>query len=173
MRVHIAFVRAVVALIASTASGYSGEITDAWAWGNDHPLQYTPQYLVDEDWKYDDGNRKPIADEDGLWTVKSTDPYNYDYHYILFYWDYKPAWETIYFRWRVSLAGGAVVQLFRWTGSAWSKIDDNEGGSSPDGVSTNVTSYFNDNVLILIAVGGTSTGEFYSCCDIARLRQNE
>jgi hypothetical protein len=164
-----------VCLGALTASAYSGEITNAWQWEHSNPLSQVPQALVIEDGEVGDNEdiREWIRIPDGFWWVGcSYQGEDNDYHYILFWWDYKPDWEEIYFRWRIAVDSGADVHVYRWTGSAWDHIANNDGGLAPPAASVEVTDYFDaGGNLVLLAVGATlQAGYRCSYCDVAKLK---
>jgi hypothetical protein len=112
-----------------------------------------------------------FRDEDGIWVLKNTAGLDFDYHYVLFFWNYKPAWDTIKFKWRVAVAGGAKVRLYYWDGNSWEYITENAGGTSPASLTTGVKNYYNGDNLILLAVGGTKPGDRHTKCDIGKLIQ--
>jgi hypothetical protein len=154
------------------AFGYTGEATNIYSWGHDTPLNRTPQQLAAPPAiKYSDTDRDVIEDEDGIWVLKNTAGLDFDYHYVLFFWNYKPAWDTIKFKWRVAVAGGAKVRLYYWDGNSWEYITENAGGTSPASLTTGVKNYYNGDNLILLAVGGTKPGDRHTKCDIGKLIQ--
>lgn len=159
-------------VLPALALAYTGEATNVYSWGHDTPLNRTPQQLAaDPAIQYSEDDRSVIETEDSVWVLKNTAGLDFGYHYILFFWDYKPAWDTIKFNWRVAVAGGAKIQLYYWDGDSWEYITENAGGTSPASLTTGVKNYYNGNNLILLAKGGTKPSDRHTKCDIGKLIQ--
>jgi hypothetical protein len=149
---------------------YTGEATNVYSWGHYTPLTQTPQQLATYPaLKYSVFDRSVIETEDGIWVLKNTYALDFYYHYILFYWNYKPDWDTIRFKWRVAVAGGGEIKLYYWDGDSWIYITENAGSESPPSLTTGVKNRYYGNDLILLAVGGTKPGDRYTICDIGKL----
>jgi len=162
----------LVISLPAVVLAYTGEATHVYSWGHDNPLNRTPQQLATYPViEYSEYDRSEIETEDGNWVLKNTAGLDFYYHYVLFHWNYKPAWDTIKFKWRVAVAGGAKIKLYYWDGNSWEYITENAGGTSPASLTTGVKNYYNGTNLILLAVGGTKPGDRHTICDIGKLIQ--